>query len=95
MSEPAESGHERAAERAPLPAATADGRHDGHGSPHPAEHCASGLPQQGAAVTHPGFAVQVRKPVTPVRPTLKPGLTGVELHGASAVDLRSSVVQQV
>jgi hypothetical protein len=87
----------QATTQAPTPssALATDGRHDSHGSPHPAEHCASGQPQYGTSVTSPCFAVSVRERVTPVRSVVKPGLGGAELRAASSVAMRASVVQQV
>ncbi|WP_340382360.1 hypothetical protein U5640_36490 [Streptomyces sp. SS7] len=72
-----------------------DGDDDGHASPNPAEHCASGQTQQGTTAVSPCFAVSVREPVTAVRSGVKPGRAGAELHGASAQAIRAAVVQQV
>src|SRR3954447_21139210 len=95
LADPAPIGTATQDGQAPNPAAVTDGRHDDHGSPHPAEHCASGQPQQGTTGISPCSAVSVREPVTSTRSTLKPGCTGADLRGASAVAMRASVVQQV
>lgn len=93
--DPAENGRQATEERTAFPVVATDGHRDGHGSSHPAQHCASGQPQQGTTMMSPCFAVSVREPVTPVTSGLKTGLTGVEPRTASAVAIRASVVQQV
>lgn len=93
--DPAQDGRHVTQERSALPVMTSDGRHDGHGSSHPAQHCASGQPQQGTTLMSPCFAPSVREPATPDASALTAGRTGVELRTASAVALRASVVQQV
>ncbi|MDX3458644.1 hypothetical protein PV396_43125 [Streptomyces sp. ME02-8801-2C] len=95
LADPAETGHQATEERTALPVVATDGQPDGHGSPHPAEHCASGQPQQGTTMMSPCFALSVREPASPGLSALKAGLTGVELRTASAAAMRASVVQQV
>ncbi|GAB2715834.1 hypothetical protein [Streptomyces bullii] len=82
-------------EHMPEPVVVTDGHRDGHGSPHPAEHCLTGQPQQGATGVTPDCAPSVGGPVTSVRSQVGPGLTGAGLRGASAVAMKASVVQQV
>jgi len=98
LADRADTGHGAQGETAPfavVAVVATDGDDEGHGSPHPAEHCASGQPQQGTTVVSPCLAVSVREPITAVRSTVKPGPSGAALHGASAQARRASVVQQV
>ncbi|SER11630.1 hypothetical protein SAMN04487983_1011100 [Streptomyces sp. yr375] len=94
------TGHLATTASAPAPAVHEKGvaiadPDDGHGAPHPGEHCVSGQPQQGPVLSPPYFAVSVSESATVGRVSARQGSHDSARSARSSTALRSSVVQQV
>ncbi|GAA0942556.1 hypothetical protein GCM10009575_058950 [Streptomyces rhizosphaericus] len=76
-------------------AAAADGQHEGDGSPHPAEGCVSGQPQQDLYLAAPSLSTRGRVPMTHPFAWGKPDPFRSKSAVPSLTGSRVSVVQQV
>lgn len=88
-------GHGTAEARFPLQVVETDGQHDGHCPAHSADRCVAGQPGQGSAGACSCSAGSVRELATPAGSSLLQSPTDVDFHGAWAVAMRSSTIQQI